>query len=261
MHLCNTQDCPVVQDFRAQQCAHFNNRPFKGKIYIWHPYAHVLPQYECALNCEAVGGGFYARLNETVIDGTPCSNPAKIHGKRASFGALSVCVDGYCQAVDPPGFASRKIRSGPGHSETKRLEPGNMQSMKRACADNIGRHDRYLPPMIEAELSDENETDREDKTVQLQSSSFEDFYPTPRITEKVQCKRRRTQKSLILTSTSIQVYLEEKEDKRQKKKAQKALILTSTSIQVYLEEKEDKRQKKKADEAKKIVFQRKIIRT
>lgn len=57
----------------------------------------VLPQYECSLNCEAVGGGFYARLNETVIDGTSCSNPAKIYGKRSSFGALSVCVDGYCQ--------------------------------------------------------------------------------------------------------------------------------------------------------------------
>ncbi|KRT84233.1 hypothetical protein AMK59_244, partial [Oryctes borbonicus] len=97
MHLCNTQECPVPRDFRSEQCATFNNRPFKGKIYIWQPYTTVLRQYECALNCEAVGGGFYARLNETVIDGTPCSNPAKIHGKRASFGALSVCVDGYCQ--------------------------------------------------------------------------------------------------------------------------------------------------------------------
>lgn len=67
-------------------------------------YISVLPQYECALNCEAVGGGFYARLNETVIDGTPCSNPAKIHGKRASFGALSVCVDGYCQVSNIGNF-------------------------------------------------------------------------------------------------------------------------------------------------------------
>ncbi|GJQ76748.1 hypothetical protein Trydic_g15591 [Trypoxylus dichotomus] len=122
MHLCNTQECPVVRDFRTEQCASFNNRPFKGKIYIWQPYKNVLPQYECALNCEAVGGGFYARLNETVIDGTPCSNPAKIHGKRPSFGALSVCVDGYCQKLrsqDDRNFKYYKIATPQRTRETK----------------------------------------------------------------------------------------------------------------------------------------------
>lgn len=50
-------------------------------------------------------------------------------------------------------------------------------------------------------VSDENATNDEHKTVQLKSASFKDFHPTLRLTEKPQSKRRRKQKSQILTAT------------------------------------------------------------
>lgn len=30
---CNTQDCPDSGDYRAQQCAEFDNTPFEGVVY------------------------------------------------------------------------------------------------------------------------------------------------------------------------------------------------------------------------------------
>lgn len=71
------------------------------------------------------------------------------------------------------------------------------------------------------EVFDDNATDDDDKTVELKNTSFEDFYPTPRLTENPRPKRRK-QKSQILTSTPLQASLEEKEEKREKKKVDEA---------------------------------------
>lgn len=40
--LCNTGDCPAnATDYRAQQCAEFNSRQFRGWYYTWRPYTRV----------------------------------------------------------------------------------------------------------------------------------------------------------------------------------------------------------------------------
>lgn len=40
--LCNTRLCPLnAVDFRAQQCAEYNSKPFRGWYYKWKPYTKV----------------------------------------------------------------------------------------------------------------------------------------------------------------------------------------------------------------------------
>lgn len=40
--LCNTEDCPPnTTDYRAQQCAEFNSKQFRGWYYNWRPYTRV----------------------------------------------------------------------------------------------------------------------------------------------------------------------------------------------------------------------------
>lgn len=40
--LCNTQNCPPnTVDYRAQQCAEFNSKQFRGWYYTWRPYTRV----------------------------------------------------------------------------------------------------------------------------------------------------------------------------------------------------------------------------
>lgn len=40
--LCNTKPCqPDGVDFRAQQCAEYNSKPFRGWYYKWKPYTKV----------------------------------------------------------------------------------------------------------------------------------------------------------------------------------------------------------------------------
>lgn len=40
--LCNTRPCPPhAVDFRAQQCAEYNSKPFRGWYYKWKPYTKV----------------------------------------------------------------------------------------------------------------------------------------------------------------------------------------------------------------------------
>ncbi|KRT86056.1 hypothetical protein AMK59_2573, partial [Oryctes borbonicus] len=83
---CNTQDCPVLADFRALQCAEFNNIPFEGALYEWVPYTKS-PQ-PCELNCMPRGERFYYRHKLQVVDGTKCHDES-----------LDVCVAGKCQPV------------------------------------------------------------------------------------------------------------------------------------------------------------------
>ncbi|CAB3995822.1 A disintegrin and metallo ase with thrombospondin motifs 6-like isoform X1, partial [Paramuricea clavata] len=70
---------------RAQQCTEFNKKSYNGKNINWRPYlnAHL---DECKLYCLAAGHKFYARLRNSVRDGTPC-------GKDYS----NVCIKGKCQ--------------------------------------------------------------------------------------------------------------------------------------------------------------------
>ncbi|KAK5647606.1 hypothetical protein RI129_002498 [Pyrocoelia pectoralis] len=72
---CNTQDCPELSDFRAQQCAEYDQIPFDGVYYQWIPYTKA--PNPCQLNCMP-----------RVIDGTPCTDDK-----------YDVCVEGICQPV------------------------------------------------------------------------------------------------------------------------------------------------------------------
>ncbi|NXN01937.1 PPN protein, partial [Sylvia borin] len=84
---CNVQNCPEgSRDFRAEQCAEFDETEFQGKKYKWLPY-YGAPN-KCELNCIPKGENFYYRHKEAVVDGTTCEP-----GKR------DICVQGICQAV------------------------------------------------------------------------------------------------------------------------------------------------------------------
>jgi Thrombospondin type 1 domain len=47
--ICNMQACPDQQDFRAQQCAAFNEVPYDGAMFVWTP--HYDYSEPCALTC------------------------------------------------------------------------------------------------------------------------------------------------------------------------------------------------------------------
>ncbi|XP_043921013.1 A disintegrin and metalloproteinase with thrombospondin motifs 16 [Protopterus annectens] len=85
--LCNIQNCPEPSiDFRAQQCAEYNNKPFRGWYYNWKPYTRVDENDACKLYCIAEGFDFFFSLSSKVKDGTSCLNS-------------NVCIDGVCETV------------------------------------------------------------------------------------------------------------------------------------------------------------------
>ncbi|XP_041970064.1 papilin-like isoform X2 [Aricia agestis] len=84
---CQTQDCPEGSgDFRAEQCAAFNDKLFRNNRYNWVPYTKAMNP--CELNCMPVGERFYYRQKDKVTDGTRCNDET-----------FDVCVDGTCQPV------------------------------------------------------------------------------------------------------------------------------------------------------------------
>ncbi|KAM4638835.1 A disintegrin and metalloproteinase with thrombospondin motifs 18 isoform 1-T1 [Amazona ochrocephala] len=87
--LCSHQPCPANSlDFRAQQCAEYNSKPFRGWYYKWKPYTKVEEEDRCKLYCTAEDFDFFFAMSSKVKDGTPCS-PNK----------YDVCIDGICEQV------------------------------------------------------------------------------------------------------------------------------------------------------------------
>uniref|UniRef100_A0A8C5EZ23 Peptidase M12B domain-containing protein n=1 Tax=Gouania willdenowi TaxID=441366 RepID=A0A8C5EZ23_GOUWI len=94
--LCNTQPCPFnTVDFRAQQCAEYNSKPFRGWYYKWKPYTKVdgegyriIKANICKLYCIAEDFDFFFAMSSKVKDGTSCSDHKE-----------DVCIDGMCEAV------------------------------------------------------------------------------------------------------------------------------------------------------------------
>eukprot|EP00076_Gallus_gallus_P010485 XP_004944310.3 A disintegrin and metalloproteinase with thrombospondin motifs 18 isoform X2 [Gallus gallus] len=87
--LCNHQPCPASSlDFRAQQCAEYNSKPFRGWYYKWKPYTKVEEEDRCKLYCTAEDFDFFFAMSSKVKDGTLCS-PNK----------YDVCIDGICEQV------------------------------------------------------------------------------------------------------------------------------------------------------------------
>ncbi|KAF5918590.1 hypothetical protein HPG69_005025, partial [Diceros bicornis minor] len=87
--LCNINPCDENSlDFRAQQCAEYNSKPFRGWFYQWKPYTKVEEEDRCKLYCKAENFEFFFAMSGKVKDGTPCS-PHK----------NDVCIDGICEPV------------------------------------------------------------------------------------------------------------------------------------------------------------------
>ncbi|XP_066876209.1 A disintegrin and metalloproteinase with thrombospondin motifs 18 isoform X3 [Kogia breviceps] len=87
--LCNINPCNENSlDFRAQQCAEYNSKPFRGWFYQWKPYTKVEEEDRCKLYCKAENFEFFFAMSSKVKDGTPCS-PHK----------NDVCIDGTCEPV------------------------------------------------------------------------------------------------------------------------------------------------------------------
>ncbi|XP_055001537.1 A disintegrin and metalloproteinase with thrombospondin motifs 18 isoform X1 [Sorex araneus] len=87
--LCNTDPCHGNSlDFRAQQCAEYNSKPFRGWFYKWKPYTKVEEEDRCKLYCKAENFEFFFAMSGKVKDGTPCSANKN-----------DVCIDGICEPV------------------------------------------------------------------------------------------------------------------------------------------------------------------
>ncbi|XP_049661348.1 A disintegrin and metalloproteinase with thrombospondin motifs 18 isoform X2 [Accipiter gentilis] len=96
--LCNNQPCPANSlDFRAQQCAEYNSKPFRGWYYKWKPYTKVEEEDRCKLYCTAEDFDFFFAMSSKVKDGTLCSP-----------NTYDVCIDGICEILlqgKNPGIA------------------------------------------------------------------------------------------------------------------------------------------------------------
>ncbi|XP_060665273.1 LOW QUALITY PROTEIN: protein madd-4 [Drosophila nasuta] len=108
--ICNMQPCPEQQDFRANQCAAYNDVPYDGTLYKWTPhYDYVEP---CALTCR----GHPAHLTEDISPESASANgeeslhydeqsvivqlSARVQdGTRCRSGSLDMCIQGKCQRV------------------------------------------------------------------------------------------------------------------------------------------------------------------
>lgn len=56
---------------------------------------------ECELNCKPIRLNYFATLNKTVIDGTPCSKPPEFYKRK--YEGRAVCVDGTCKVSNYTG--------------------------------------------------------------------------------------------------------------------------------------------------------------
>ncbi|KAH8286812.1 hypothetical protein KR044_003966, partial [Drosophila immigrans] len=108
--ICNMQPCPEQHDFRANQCAAYNDVPYDGTLYKWTPhYDYVEP---CALTCR----GHPAHLTEDISpESTGANGEESEHydeqsvivqlssrvqdGTRCRSGSLDMCIQGKCQRV------------------------------------------------------------------------------------------------------------------------------------------------------------------
>ncbi|XP_056463762.1 A disintegrin and metalloproteinase with thrombospondin motifs 18 [Gadus chalcogrammus] len=87
--LCTLRPCPPgAPGFRAQQCAAYNSKPFRGWFYRWRPYTKVDQEDVCKLYCITEDFDFFFAMSSKVQDGTSCSENQR-----------DVCIDGACEAV------------------------------------------------------------------------------------------------------------------------------------------------------------------
>ncbi|XP_049312465.1 protein madd-4 isoform X4 [Bactrocera dorsalis] len=105
--ICNMQPCPELQDFRAHQCAAYNDVPYDGTLYTWTPhYDYVEP---CALTCRGRPAHLHlgdSASSEVVEDPEHYDDHVIVQlaasvqdGTRCRTGSLDMCIQGKCQRV------------------------------------------------------------------------------------------------------------------------------------------------------------------
>ncbi|KAM7048395.1 A disintegrin and metalloproteinase with thrombospondin motifs 7 [Molossus nigricans] len=89
LRLCNLQNCPEGHpSFRHVQCSHFDTKLYRGRWYTWVPV--VNDKEPCELHCRPLNESFADKLQDAVVDGTPC------YEGRAS---RDLCINGLCKTV------------------------------------------------------------------------------------------------------------------------------------------------------------------
>ncbi|XP_011264169.1 protein madd-4 isoform X2 [Camponotus floridanus] len=118
--ICNPEPCEKSSDFRAAQCAAFNNVPYSGQLLKWYP--HYDPARPCALICrgeQTFEDGIRRRSRQEVpsseamasqdaTDSLQYDNDETIvvqladkveDGTRCYAESTDVCIDGECMKV------------------------------------------------------------------------------------------------------------------------------------------------------------------
>lgn len=90
--ICQSKPCPVVSDFRAEQCLNLPQlvgmEPRRARL-NWVPYPTMTESMRCKLTCVAQKTNEVYQYNENVIDGTLCSYDVPHH----------ICIQGQCQVL------------------------------------------------------------------------------------------------------------------------------------------------------------------
>ncbi|EDW11993.2 uncharacterized protein Dmoj_GI17443, isoform B [Drosophila mojavensis] len=168
--ICNMQPCPEQQDFRANQCAAYNDVPYDGTLYKWTPhYDYVEP---CALTCR----GHPAHLTEDISPESGAANAeesehydeqsvivqlsARVQdGTRCRSGSLDMCIQGKCQRVgcDLKIGSTKKIDGcgvcgGDGNSCSQPLYYWEMSAMSQ-CSVTCGGGYKMSRPVCKNRLT------------------------------------------------------------------------------------------------------------
>ncbi|PIC23283.1 hypothetical protein B9Z55_017035 [Caenorhabditis nigoni] len=93
---CNLDACESGSDFRAEQCAKFNDEALDGNYHKWSPYKG---KNKCELVCKPESGNFYYKWADKVVDGTKCDSKSN-----------DICVDGECLPVGCDGKLGSSLK-------------------------------------------------------------------------------------------------------------------------------------------------------
>lgn len=103
---CNTHPCAYKNDFRAEQCARYNNYNYSNDILVerieWIPRYVDDIKDRCKLICQVKNSDLFRYMGINVIDGTPCSPDL-----------YDICVNGKCLPAGCDGklYSDAKIDS------------------------------------------------------------------------------------------------------------------------------------------------------
>ncbi|XP_059152911.1 thrombospondin type-1 domain-containing protein 4-like isoform X2 [Physella acuta] len=96
--ICLVQNCSADdRGYRWRECAKHNTIYYGHQTYSWTPYIHTTAP--CELACKTDGHKYYARFNQTVIDGVTCNDDN-----------TAICMQGKCLAAGCDGILESSAR-------------------------------------------------------------------------------------------------------------------------------------------------------